>query len=158
DHPDIQQLGAIFGQGRSLNRLFHLADDDNESIEARRRAIRYIANSDYPDLKTHLLRWMARDGLAEVSAAALAQFPDDSIGQSIIERMDDMRREERAATMEVVITRANWAKLLLEQIRDNHLPKALLSSVQARRIANFPDPELKQLLAEAWGTFNPIEN
>ncbi len=158
DHPDIQQLGAIFGQGRSLKRLFQLAEDENEPIEARRRAIRSLANSDYPDLKAHLLRWMAREGLAAVSAAALAQFPDDSIGQSIIERLDDMRTGERAATMEVVVTRANWAKLLLERILDNHLPKALLTSAQARQIANFPDPEIKQLLADAWGTFNPIEN
>ncbi len=158
DHPDIQHLGAIFGQGRSLKRLFQLAEDENEPIEARRRAIRSLANSDYPDLKAHLLQWMAREGLAAVSAAALAQFPDDSIGQSIIERLDNMRTEERAATLEVVVTRANWAKLLLERILDNHLSKDLLSVVQARQIANFPDPELKQLLAEAWGTFNPIEN
>ena len=60
--------------------------------------------------------------------------------------------------MEVVVTRANWTKLLLERILDNHLPKALLTSAQARQIANFPDPEIKQLLADAWGTFNPIEN
>ena len=158
DHPEILQIGAIFGQGQSLQRLFRLADDESEAIETRRGAIRSLATSAFPDLKAHLLRWMTNDELLGVAAAALAQFPDDSIGYKIIERLANMTPAESSALVEVIVTRPNWAKLLLQRILDNHLPTTVLSPAQARQIAQFPEAEAKQLLTEAWGTFNPIEN
>ena len=158
NHPDVLQLGAIFGEGRSLDQLFQLANNEEAPVNARRKAIQSLTYSDYPNLKGHLMRWIDNNALVGVSATGLARFDDDFIGQKIIERFAMMTNEERSAAIEVMVSRPNWAHLLLKRIEDNRLTKTVISTAQARQIAGFQNLELSDLLADVWGEVNPVED
>ncbi len=156
-HPDLLALGSIFGNGRSLEQLFQMANDATLSVDARRQAIRSLVNSDYPDLKAHLMSWIDENALVGVAATGLARFDDDAVGQRIIERFAMMTAEERAKAVETIVTRPNWTRLLLERIKDNRLTQTIISAAQARQIARFDDPELARLLGDVWGEVNSTE-
>ena len=154
DDPLVDQLGAVFGDGRSLDSLFAIADDKEADPNARRQAVEHLGTTDYPDLKSHLLRWIVDDQLSGACARALARFPDDDAGKAIVQRLVFMKLAERAAAVEVLVSRPSWAKFLLDRIASKALGPDILSTVHARQIAQFDDDALTKRLSELWGEVN----
>ena len=151
DDPIADQLGAVFGDGRSLDSLFAIADDVEADPNARRQAVQSLSTTDFPELKDHLLRWIADDQLAGTCAQALAQYPDLEVGKAIIQRFVFMKPEERSQAIDVIVTRAPWAMYLLERIRSKALGPEIISTVHARQIVQLGDEAVTAKLAEEWG-------
>jgi putative membrane-bound dehydrogenase-like protein len=154
DDPIVDQLGAVFGDGRSLDSLFAIADNEDADPNARRQAVKHLGTSDFPELKSHLLRWIVDDQLSGACARALAQYPDDDAGKAIVQRLVFMKLDERAAAVDVLVSRASWAKFLLDRIASKALGPDIISTVHARQIAQFGDEALSEQLGELWGEVN----
>ena len=156
DDPITNQLGAIFGDGRSLDALFAIADNADANPAARRTAIGHLGEANYPaDLKTHLMRWIADSQISGVCAEQLARYPENEVGQAIIGRFAYFKAEERAAAIEVIVSRASWSRILLDRIAEKRFGPDILTTVHARQIVQHNDAALTERLKEVWGEFNP---
>lgn len=154
----LNRLGAIFGDGRSLANLFEIADDENADSDARRQAVLSLGSSQFPDLKTHLMRWINDRQLSGVCAQVLARYPDLEIGRKIIGRFRAMTLLEWSRAIDVLVARPEWAGLLLDEMERGKISPETLSASQAQRIANLQDPALTKRLGVIWGEVNPAEN
>ncbi|MDA0347753.1 MAG: sulfatase-like hydrolase/transferase [Verrucomicrobia bacterium] len=156
DSPYVNQLGAIFGDGRALTSLIEIVDDSTADPNARRSAIRNLATSNLPNLKSHLLRWIEQDQLAGISAQALARFPDVEVGRKMLERFGNMMPAEQDTTIDVLVSRAEWAGLLLDKVAERRFAPDILNSIQARQIVALGDRSLTKRLSRLWGDINPL--
>ena len=154
NHPLVDQLGALFGEGRSLENLFAIANNEDAQPTARRQAVIHLGRSDYPGIKQHLLRWLDDDQLSGVCASALGRFADEDIGKKMVQRFAFMKPEERTSTIDVLVSRSQWCRFLLERIAQKRLAPETLSPVHARQIAAHGDPGITRLLERVWGKVN----
>lgn len=154
--PVVNQLGATFGDGRSLGALFEIANDPDAEPSARRTAIAHLGEANFPDdLRSHLIRWIDDSEVSGVCASQLARYADDEAGELIIGRFAYLKAEERAAALEVIVSRASWSNLLLDRIAEKRFSPDILTTVHARQIVQHADPALTVRLNELWGEFNP---
>ena len=150
----VDQLGAIFGDGQSLDNLFAFASDLDADPNVRRRAVQSLGQSKYPDIKVHLQKWIEDSQLAGESAKALARFPDPVVGELIVQRLNFMKFEERATAIDTLVTRVPWAHEVLDGIESKRFTPSILSTVHARQIVQLNDPELTKRLSALWGDVN----
>ena len=153
---DINELligiNLVFGDGRTLESLKEIANDNSRDVPARRKAIAALAKSNeaanlFEFLKPHL----GNKSLTNEVAKAFVKCKEPAVANLLIRQHRKMDPEGQAISINVLVARKSWAKKLLRGVQQNDIPKSVISASHARQIRNFEDEELNGLLASTWG-------
>ncbi len=146
-----RELSVVFGDGRALDDVKALALDGKADIAARKAALQTIIDSRPDDMRKICEQLLSVRFLNPVAARGLAQFNDPLIGDKLVKAYKSFHHSERAQLITTLVSRAVFAKALLDAIGANVVPKEDLSAFHARQIRSFNDEKLNQRLGEVWG-------
>ena len=148
---ETQDLAALFGDGIALDSIRKLALDNKMNMKTRRSALKTIVERNPPDLNQICMTLLGIRYLNTDAIAGLTRSPDPAIGQRIVATYQNFSVPERSRVIDVLVQRQSWAKILLEAIGVDKIPKQDLSVAQARQIMAFGNSELSDLLMKNWG-------
>ncbi len=148
----VQELSAVFGDGRALGELKRIAMGDEEATPAARiAALETLIQSDPDDLR-EICEALLNDGRMNVIAArGLSKFDDPAIGRVLVSRYNSFRGNYRPQILSILSSRRSFARELLAGIGAGKIPRADLSAYQVRQIHSLEDPEISRLVGEVWG-------
>jgi len=150
----VRDLGVLFGDGRALDAIKEVVLDRSADLNMRLTALKTLIESKPDDLRAICESLLGERHINTASLKGLALYEDSKIGDRVAQNYRRFFSPERPAVIEVLVSRASWARALLEEMRKNRIPKADLSAFQARQIRSFEDKELSGLLASVWGEVN----
>ena len=150
-------LGTLFGDPAALARLLTLATGDELEPDDRRTALgRYVRAApkgwervligcvDFPELRSAALLLLARAGdnaETEVSDYLLSRYPG-------------FEGVARAAAIQSLASRPDWAERLLGELREGRLASREIPATTALQIARFT-PEHEAQIRKLWGDVRP---
>ena len=147
----VRKLGVVFGDGRALDEIRRLAQDDKADLEARKAALRSLIADRPADLQAICEKLLRTRGLSAVAARGLALFDDPAIGRTLIGHYRSFSTAERPMVVDLLISRPTFARALLDAVAKNSIPHDDLSAYQARQVRSLGDESLTSRLAAVWG-------
>jgi len=150
-HARVRELSVLFGDGRALDEVKRIALDGKAELGARKAALQTLIESNPPDLRAVCESLLGTRFLNAVAVRGLSRFDDPAIGEQLAKSYRNFHGTERGAVIETLVSRATFAKPLLDQIAAGKIPRTDLTAFHARQIRAFNDAALTQRLTEAWG-------
>ena len=147
----VRDLGVLFGDGRALDDMRRLALDDKADLETRRAALRSLIDDKPADLRSICEKLLRVRFLNATAVRGLALFDDPAIGQSLAKSYRSFHPSERGSVVDTLVSRASFARALLDQMAGGSIPRGDLSAFQARQVRSLGDPDLTRKLSETWG-------
>ena len=147
----IRDLNILFGDGRALDEVRAIVLDEKADPENRRSALQTIIEAKSPESRDLCLKFLADKGLGLTAVQGLATFDDPELASKILGRYTAFYPHERAAVIAALVSRPTFAKVLLDRIAKDVIPRADLTPVHARQIRSFNNAVLNKQLADAWG-------
>ena len=146
-----ESLGAAFGDQDLFDRLRSVMSDSSSSVGQRSHAIELLSSDDSPkNLPIFLVALDSPELRADV-IPLLARYKSDAVASELLARLQSLSAEESAAAMNVLTSRAEWSRRLLDEIAAGTLEKNCLTAYFARQIANLGNDELNARLQRDWG-------
>jgi len=148
----ILELSLIFGHKEALDEMKRIVADEKLPDSFRLSALRALIRNPPSDLREICEPLLEEPSFAATAVHGLATFDDPALGEKIAERYDSFDESSRAAVMEVLVSRKEWALSMLDQIEADKIPRADLAAFHARQIRAFGDEALSAKLTEVWGS------
>ncbi|AMV20366.1 PVC-type heme-binding CxxCH protein [Planctomyces sp. SH-PL14] len=146
-----RDLNVLFGDGRALDEVKRIALDKAAPMAARQAAVATLIESRPPDLRD-ICQQLVGERVINVSAAkGLALFDDPKIGEQLVKAYRGFRAPERPQIMSILVSRAAFARPLLEAIAEGKIPREDLTSFHVRQIHSLGDSALSARTTEVWG-------
>jgi len=161
NNPDAQvhqyagELGVVFGDGRAVDELRLVALDNKADPASRRVALQTLVATRSPDLLPLLSQFLGDRIMATTAVQGLASFDDPALAGELLERYKNFRPEVKPDVIATLVSRASFARPLLEAVAAGKVPRQDISAYNARQIHSLNDSELNKKLAEVWGEFRP---
>jgi putative membrane-bound dehydrogenase-like protein len=147
-----RELSVLFGDGRAMDSLKIIALDERQEIEVRKRALAALIDAKVKDLRPFCEELFWVRGLSETAVKGLAQFEDDEVGENLVKSFNRLSlTEERAAVIDVLVTRKKWAGYLLAELKTGKIPRGSVTPFHARQILAMKNEDLSKMLQEVWG-------
>jgi putative heme-binding domain-containing protein len=146
-----RQIGAVFGDSWALHRLAQTALDTTAPADDRRAALRQIIDARPDDLAKTLEQSLKVPVTAGIAAHGLLLLGDPNIAAWALQQWNVIEPDDRAVLVGLMVSRAASAKLLLDAMAHDIVPRSALNAFHVRQIGNFNDPALNARLAEVWG-------
>jgi putative membrane-bound dehydrogenase-like protein len=147
----VRDLGVVFGSGRALTELRDIALDSKADGESRRAALKTLIANQPDDLAKILKTLLNVRETQGVAASGMAAIDDPEVPKRIIARYWRLTVEERVGAISTLVSRASYAKSLLEGIGAGKVPRAAVKAFHARQIRLLEDGNLSALLRKHWG-------
>jgi putative membrane-bound dehydrogenase-like protein len=147
----VNELRAVFGDGRALDDIKHLALDDKADLQMRQTALKTLIDNRPADLQTICETALETRGLDVIAVRGLALFGDAAIAQTILKRYRALSVPARPVAIDTLASRVAFASLLLKEIAAGKIARTDLAAFQARRIQGFNNAALSKQLSAAWG-------
>jgi len=151
DSDYVQKLSLVFGSGRAADELIALVKNAEGDANARRNAFTSLTRSAKPELLP-VVRGLINDKvLATAARSALAAYDDPNIPKALLNPWPVRSEEQQAASVATLVTRVSYAHALLDAVKADKVPKALITPYQARAIRSLDDKDLNTKLTAVWG-------
>jgi len=147
----INDLGALFGDGRALDQIKEVALNTSADLPRRRAALQSLIDARADNLLEVCQKLLPIRELSGVAASGLALFPDPTLADQLIAEWPRLYGPERPPVLNALLSRPAWAAKLLDAIAANKIRRTELGVAQARQIKGFDNPTLSQRLTEVWG-------
>lgn len=146
----IRELSVVFGDGRARDELLAIAANAEGDPGARRAALTNLVRNPTPDLLPKLKEWTNDRVLGRESILGLANYDDPGVPDRVL---NQWKRDAalRPAAMDTLVSRASYAKALLDRIAKQEIPREAISPFHARQIQSLGDASLAKQLGEIWG-------
>jgi putative heme-binding domain-containing protein len=146
-----QELGIVFGDGRAAEQLRAILLNADAEASARRQALRTLLVGKPADL-VGTLQDLAGDRVVAIEAIrGLASYDHADTPDRLLRFWQQYGPAERSEVINTLCARPEYARALLNLLRDGKLPKRDLSALHARQIQSFGNVELNHQLQELWG-------
>jgi putative membrane-bound dehydrogenase-like protein len=151
--PDlVRDLSILFGDGRALDDVKKTALDAKADASARQSALTTLIDAKPDDLRALCESLLEDKAVNAIAVRGLALFEEPAIAQKLVKQYRKFAPADRAAVLDVLVSRPSFAAALLSQLGDNKsVPRADLTAFHARQIRGFNDAALTKQLTEAWG-------
>ena len=147
----VNELRAVFGDGRALDDIKRLALDAKADLQTRQTALKTLIDNRPADLQTICETALETRGLDVTAVRGLALFGDAAIAERILKRYRALSVPARPVAIDTLASRPAFAALLLKEIAAGKIARADLTAFQARRIQGFNDAALSKQLSAVWG-------
>ncbi|MFT4689168.1 MAG: putative membrane-bound dehydrogenase-like protein [Limisphaerales bacterium] len=146
-----RDLGVVFGSGRALKELREVALDSNADGASRRAALQTLIENKPDDLAKILKSLLNVRETQGVAARGMAAIDDPEVPNRIIGKYWRLNVEDRVGAISTLVSRASYAKPLLEGLGNGKIPRAAVKAFHARQIRLMEDDTLSALLRKHWG-------
>jgi putative heme-binding domain-containing protein len=147
----VRDLKVVFGDGRAIEDVKALVLNPNADLAARQAALRSLIEARPPELRQICEQLLRVRFMNVVAVRGLALFDDPAIGDRIAGAYQSFHPSQRAAVLETLVSRPEFARALLAQIPAGRVPRSDITPFHARQIRSFDDPALTRQLTETWG-------
>jgi len=147
----LNELNALFGDGRALDEVRRLALDGKAEMPRRLSALQSLIQQKDPELRPVCEKLLDTRFLNTHAARGLSTFDDPAIGAALVKAYRKFHPTERPAIVDALVSRASFVPALLEQIEKGSIPKSDLTASQARQVVSLGRAELTDRLTKAWG-------
>jgi putative membrane-bound dehydrogenase-like protein len=146
----IRELSVVFGDGRARDELLVIAANAEADPGARRAAVKNLVRNPTPDLLPKLKEWLTDRVLAREAILGLANYDDPEVPNRVLQQW---KRDAvlRPAAMDTLVSRVSYAKILLNRIEKEDVPREAITPFHARQIRSLGDEALTKQLATVWG-------
>ncbi len=149
----ISDLAILYGDGRSLDLLKEHVLDRATPLSARRTGLETLIAREHGDLREICEELLGDRQLNDLAVQGLGRVDDGGIGKVILGHYHrSFRKEQRAEVVSVLVTRKPWTEALLTEMEAGRIPRADLSTYQARQIVALDDAGLTARLNKVWGS------
>jgi putative membrane-bound dehydrogenase-like protein len=147
----LNELNALFGDGRALEEVRRLALDNRADMKRRLSALQSLVQQKDPELRSVCEQLLEVRFLNTHAARALAAFDDPAIGTALVKAYRKFHPTERPAILDALVSRASFTPALLDQLEKGAIPRNDLTASQARQIVSLGRSDLTERLTKAWG-------
>ncbi len=147
----LNELNALFGDGRALEEVRKLALDNQADMQRRLSALQSLIQQKDPELRAICEQLLDVRFLNTYAARGLATLDDPQIGVSLVKAYRKFHPTERPAVLDALVSRASFVPAMLDQLEKGGIPKADLTASQARQIVSLGRSDLTERLTKAWG-------
>jgi putative heme-binding domain-containing protein len=144
-------IDVVFGDGRALEEVRRLALDDKAELSLRKAALSSLIEAEPADLRAVCEGLLKVRFLNTVALQGLVRSADPAVGKRIAASYRTFHPSERAAVVEALASRPEFAAELLDRMAAGEIPRTDLSASQARQIRGMGGPDLGRRLGEVWG-------
>jgi putative membrane-bound dehydrogenase-like protein len=144
-------LGVKFGDAASFAWLRGRAAAADAALSDRRDALESLVAARDPQFVPTLLALLAEPPLRSPALAGLASFDDAAIPPAVIAIYPQLTPDERRVALATLASRSAYGLELVKAIAAKTIDAADLSADLVQQLNKFENPELRTLLAEAWG-------
>lgn len=146
----IRELSVVFGDGRARDELLSIAANAEGDPGARRAALTNLVRNPTPDLLPKLKEWTNDRVLGREAILGLANYDDPGVPNRVL---NQWKRDAvlRPAAMDTLVSRVSYAKVLLDRIAKQELPREAITPFHARQIRSLGDESLAKQLGQVWG-------
>ncbi|MBS0266331.1 MAG: methyltransferase domain-containing protein [Planctomycetes bacterium] len=147
----VRELAVVFGDGRALDELRSIVGDGNAEPDSRKQALRTLVDSRPDDLPALLTRLVGDRLLVNEAVRGLATCDVPETPRLILDSYGRLDPEGRSFAITTLVSRAAYAKALLDAVAAGRIPRTDLSAFHARQIRSFDNAELTAQLTQVWG-------
>lgn len=151
DSAEVADLSDLFGDGRSLDSLHRDVLDQAAPLPARERALRSLIRKKYPQLRKTCLPLLSDHSLNQLALEGLASLPHPDLAEVFLKNRKHFRGSSQEKVIATLITRPEWATVLLDHIASGKASRSVISPYQARQLLNLNNDALTQKLTDTWG-------
>jgi putative membrane-bound dehydrogenase-like protein len=146
----LRELSVVFGDGRARDELLAIAANAEADPGARRAALTNLVRNPTPDLLPKLKEWTNDRVLGREAILGLANYDDPGVPDRVL---NQWKRDAalRPAAMDTLVSRVSYAKVLLDRIAKQELPREAITPFHARQIQSLGDESLAKQLGQVWG-------
>jgi len=151
DKDIVRELSTVFGDGRALDEVKKTALDAKAAPAVREAALKTLIDNKPDDLRAICESLLDVRGLNATAARGLALFNDPTIGKKLAQSYRKFGTIERTAVIDTLVSRASFAKSLLDEVAAGHIVRTDITAFHARQIRSLNDADLTKQLADVWG-------
>jgi putative membrane-bound dehydrogenase-like protein len=146
-----REVGVVFGDGRAVAELRHIALSSDTNASARRAALQVLIDNRADDLLPLLRRLVTDRATAGLAVRGLALFDDPATPGLVLEHFRLLPPDDRREAIDTLSSRPGYARLLLDAVTNGGIARDELTAYHARQIHSFNDQDLNRRLAKVWG-------
>ncbi|MEO5915354.1 MAG: PVC-type heme-binding CxxCH protein [Luteolibacter sp.] len=142
---------VLFGDREALDGLRDQINDPQASLADKSVALETLAAAQTRE-SIAIVSQAFRDKKLRIPAIrAMRYFDQPAIASSFIQNWPNYDEAERHAVIDTLVTRKEWALLLLDAIGEKTIKSDFLTSAQARNLAESGDAALHAAVLKSWG-------
>lgn len=153
----LSELGAIFGDGASLDALHAIVKDRGEDHVVREQAVRSVARAASNDSVSVLLGQLTDKAVYQTVAEVLASYDDPRIPVEILKRWNSLRHGAREAAIDTMCSRLSYARQLSIAIDKDPGKADDLTAAHVRQLLTFGDSGIGETIERHWGVINQTD-
>ncbi|MCB1224238.1 MAG: VCBS repeat-containing protein [Verrucomicrobiales bacterium] len=146
----LRRLGVRFGDAQDFPHWRARARDTKLPTEARQEAIQLLQAGHDPELGPLARSLMDQRPLLPTLIAALRQDPGPATASALVSRLADLPLKLRTDAVNLLATRPDMARILLEAVDQKQLQPGLISPVLLDQFERFNDPAITRLIEKNW--------
>ena len=155
---DIQQLNVLFGDGRAMDTVIQVVNDDTADYAARKAALRTIIQAQPKQLRSICTRLLRNQKLNVLAAKGLARFDDRAIGNAIVNNYRRFRAPARPTIISILVSRRTFAAAMLDAMEEGKtLTADQLTAFDVRQLHSLGDTTLSMRIRKLWGEVRESE-
>ena len=148
-----QTLGLTFGSQRALAQLRAVVQDRTADANMRRSALDSLLTSRDPDLPAVLQTLLNDPTLRGPAIRGLARFEAPGSAEAVLKIYSDLNATEKRDALNMLASRATYAKPLLAAAASGVVPKKDLTAEIVRQLRNLKAPDIDGQIQQVWGAF-----
>ncbi len=149
----IRSLAGLFGDGRALDELRQIAQNDKIDFPTRQSALTTVIEARPADLRKICESLLGVRSLNLTAAKGLALFDDPAVAAKLVASYRRFHPTDRPALVELLLSRPSFVKVLLDHVGDanGRIPSDAITPFHARQIQSLGQESLNRKLSEVWG-------
>ena len=144
-------LGAVFGEGVSIDALKKIAFNWSGDPAVRRDALKAYSETRPEGLFADLRGLIGDRSVAIEVVRSMAYCKEDQVAKVIMNQLPRFDVETRRAAITTLCSRPHWSKQLLTSIKTGKVEREELTAAHARQIQSHGVEDLDALVTEVWG-------
>lgn len=146
----VARLGARFGDADYFARWRGVAQDKSAKPDARNEALELLTLGRDPELDGLARELLAVPALRGKAIAALRQSPGADTARAVVAVLPDLPLNLRNEAINLLATRPEMAKVLLQAVDAKKVAASLVSPVMLDQFERFDDAEINALIGKNW--------
>jgi putative membrane-bound dehydrogenase-like protein len=147
----VRELSIVFGDGRSLEDVRHVAENDALDPSVRRSALQALVEARYVNVVPLLRRLVNDAALGPDAARGLAAFNDPATPDFLVQVAREQSGPVQQAAIETLCSRADWTRPLLTAVESRQIDPQLVPAFQVQEMhMSSPDYEIRFRVAHLW--------
>ncbi|HLW18718.1 MAG TPA: PVC-type heme-binding CxxCH protein [Cyclobacteriaceae bacterium] len=145
-------ISDLFGDREATLRALATLKDTKAPLEQRTRALKLLAAQQNASLGTEIPR-LLKDGRLRLEAIrAVAAYDNESLGRLLVQSYKDFSPSEKIETIQTLSSRPRYGGMLVEEIKENRIPKREISPTVARQLLRV----VGSGFIEIWGSIESV--